>query len=270
MHAHPPSSPSAPEAVVIHDLHKRFGSLEVLKGVSLTAYEGDVLTLIGSSGSGKSTLLRCVNMLEVPDSGRIVIGGEEIRLKAKGGRTVPADPKQVDRVRTQLGMVFQSFNLWSHMTILQNVIEAPVHVLGVPKAEAVERARMLLDKVGILAKADSYPVELSGGQQQRAAIARALWEAGPESFMANGEAYGPGADRQPVLLSADPAPLNGASHVILADGTFRETEGFARVFLLFPPALAPAARQAWRAVDGREGLERAYFAQEDGRWVKKG
>lgn len=106
--------------------------------------------------------------------------------------------------------------------------------------------------------------------QQRAAIARALWEAGPESFMANGEAYGPGADRQPVLLSADPAPLNGASHVILADGTFRETEGFARVFLLFPPYLAPAARQAWRAVDGREGLERAYFTQESGRWVKKG
>ncbi|NYZ15350.1 ATP-binding cassette domain-containing protein [Azospirillum sp. RWY-5-1] len=174
MHAHPPSSPSAPEAVVIHDLHKRFGSLEVLKGVSLTAHEGDVLTLIGSSGSGKSTLLRCVNMLEVPDSGRVVIGGEEIRLKTKGGRTVPADPKQVDRVRTRLGMVFQSFNLWSHMTILQNVIEAPVHVLGVPKAEAAERARMLLDKVGILAKAESYPVELSGGQQQRAAIARAL------------------------------------------------------------------------------------------------
>lgn len=106
--------------------------------------------------------------------------------------------------------------------------------------------------------------------EQRAAIARALWDAGPESFLASGEADGPGSDRQPVLLSAEPAPLNGASHVILADGTYRETEGFARVFLLFPPDLAPAARQAWRAVDGREGLERAYFAQEAGRWVKKG
>lgn len=106
--------------------------------------------------------------------------------------------------------------------------------------------------------------------EQRAAIARALWEAGPESFMANGEADAPGADRQPVLLAAEPAPANGASHVILADGTFRECDGFARVFLLFPPDLAPAARLAWRAVDGREGLERAYFAQEDGRWVKKG
>jgi DNA polymerase-3 subunit chi len=111
---------------------------------------------------------------------------------------------------------------------------------------------------------------VSADPVQRAAISRALWEAGPESFMANGEADAPGADRQPVLLCADLAPLNGASHVILADGTFRECESFARVFLLFPPALAPEARQAWRAVDGREGLERAYFAQEDGRWVKKG
>jgi ABC-type histidine transport system, ATPase component len=175
MHRHPPTNPNAPEAVVVENLHKRFGSLEVLKGVSLTAREGDVITLIGSSGSGKSTLLRCINMLEVPDDGRIVIGGEAIGLKkGRGGRTIPADAKQVDRMRTRLGMVFQNFNLWTHMTILENVIEAPVHVLGVPKAEAVDRARMLLDKVGILAKADSYPVQLSGGQQQRAAIARAL------------------------------------------------------------------------------------------------
>jgi len=175
MHRHPPTNPNAPEAVVVEDLHKRFGALEVLKGVSLTAREGDVITLIGSSGSGKSTLLRCINMLEVPDEGRIVIGGESIGLKkGRGGRTVPADAKQVDRIRTRLGMVFQNFNLWTHMTILENVIEAPVHVLGVPKAEAIDRARMLLDKVGILAKADSYPIQLSGGQQQRAAIARAL------------------------------------------------------------------------------------------------
>ena len=175
MHRHPPTNPNAPEAVVIEDLHKRFGELEVLKGVSLTAREGDVITLIGSSGSGKSTLLRCINMLEVPDEGRVVIGGEAIGLKkGRGGRTVPADVRQVDRLRTRLGMVFQNFNLWTHMTILENVIEAPVHVLGVPRAEAIDRARMLLDKVGILSKAESYPIQLSGGQQQRAAIARAL------------------------------------------------------------------------------------------------
>ncbi|MBP2300290.1 ABC transporter ATP-binding protein [Azospirillum picis] len=174
MNRHPPVSDTATAAVVVEDLHKRFGELEVLKGVSLTAREGDVITLIGSSGSGKSTLLRCINMLEIPDDGRIVIGGEAIALKKKRGNTVPADARQVERLRTRLGMVFQSFNLWTHMTILQNVIEAPVHVLGVPKAEAVDRARMLLDKVGILAKADAYPVQLSGGQQQRAAIARAL------------------------------------------------------------------------------------------------
>ena len=175
MHRHPPTNPNAPEAVVIEDLHKRFGELEVLKGVSLTAREGDVITLIGSSGSGKSTLLRCINMLEVPDEGRVVIGGEAIGLKkGRGGRTVPADVRQVDRLRTRLGMVFQNFNLWTHMTILENLIEAPVHVLGVPRAEAIDRARMLLDKVGILSKAESYPIQLSGGQQQRAAIARAL------------------------------------------------------------------------------------------------
>jgi DNA polymerase III subunit chi len=111
---------------------------------------------------------------------------------------------------------------------------------------------------------------VSDSAEQRAALSRALWESGPESFLANGEADSPGADRQPILLSGEPDPANGASHVILADGTFRECPGFARVFLLFPPDLAPAARQAWRAVDGREGLERAYFAQEAGRWVKKG
>ncbi len=111
---------------------------------------------------------------------------------------------------------------------------------------------------------------VSADARQRAAISRALWEGGPESFLANGEADAPGADRQPILLASEPLAANGASHVILADGTFRETEGFARVFLLFPPDLAPAARTAWRAVDGREGAERAYFAQENGRWERKG
>jgi ABC-type histidine transport system ATPase subunit len=162
-------------ALVVEDLHKRFADLEVLKGVSLTAKDGDVISVIGASGSGKSTMLRCINLLETPDAGRIVVNGEEIAMKTtRAGRLQPADPKQVARIRARLAMVFQSFNLWSHMTILQNVIEAPVHVLKVPKAEAVERGKALLDKVGIGDRLDYYPSHLSGGQQQRAAIARAL------------------------------------------------------------------------------------------------
>lgn len=111
---------------------------------------------------------------------------------------------------------------------------------------------------------------VSADPEQRAAMSRALWQAGPESFLANGEADAPGAELQPILLSADIAATNGASHLIIADGSFRESSGFARVFLLFPPDAAPAARIAWRAHDGREDVTRAYFAQEDGRWVKKG
>lgn len=111
---------------------------------------------------------------------------------------------------------------------------------------------------------------VSADAEQRAAIGRALWQGGPESFLANGEAGAPGADRQSILLAADPEAVNGATHLILADGTFRDCPGFARVFLLFPPDLAPAARHAWRAQDGRDDVERSYFAQEDGRWVKKG
>jgi ABC-type histidine transport system ATPase subunit len=165
----------ATPALVVEDLHKRFGQLEVLKGVSMAASVGDVTALIGSSGSGKSTLLRCINLLETPDSGRVFVSGELIRMRpTRDGHAVPEDHRQVDRIRSRLGMVFQSFNLWSHMTVLENVIEAPVHVLKVPKAQAIERARMLLDKVGIGDKLDHYPAHLSGGQQQRAAIARAL------------------------------------------------------------------------------------------------
>ncbi|MGH6928084.1 MAG: ATP-binding cassette domain-containing protein, partial [Dongiaceae bacterium] len=135
-------------ALVVEDLHKRFGDLEVLKGVSLTAREGDVIAILGSSGSGKSTMLRCINLLETPDSGRVYVAGELIKMKpTRNGHAVPVDSRQVDRIRSELGMVFQSFNLWSHMTVLENVIEAPVHVLKVPKAQAVERARMLLNKV---------------------------------------------------------------------------------------------------------------------------
>ena len=162
-------------ALCVEDLHKRFGDLEVLKGVSLTARERDVIAILGASGSGKSTLLRCINMLEIPDAGRISIRGETIRMTTdRRGASVPADRRQVDRVRARLGMVFQRFNLWSHMTVLQNVVEAPVHVLKLPRRAAVERARALLDKVGLHDKLDAYPAHLSGGQEQRAAIARAL------------------------------------------------------------------------------------------------
>ena len=159
----------------VEDLHKRFGEVEVLKGVSLAAKTGDVIAMIGSSGSGKSTLLRCINLLEMPNSGRVAVNGELIRMKSlPDGTAVPEDQKQVERIRSKLAMVFQSFNLWSHRTILENVIEAPVHVLKVPRKEAIERAEALLAKVGIAEKRNFYPNHLSGGQQQRAAIARAL------------------------------------------------------------------------------------------------
>jgi ABC-type histidine transport system ATPase subunit len=165
----------AAAALIAEDIHKSFGSLEVLKGVSLTARDGDVISIIGSSGSGKSTFLRCINFLETPDRGRIVVGGEEIRVRLdRRGRSVGADQAQIDRLRTRLGMVFQSFNLWSHMTVLQNVMEGPVHVLKRPKAEVREQAMALLKNVGIADKHEAYPSELSGGQQQRVAIARAL------------------------------------------------------------------------------------------------
>src|SRR4029079_10276935 len=162
-------------AVVVEGLHKSFGDLEVLKGVSLTAHEGDVVSMIGASGSGKSTFLRCINFLEMPTQGRIQVTGEDMALApGSDGNLRPTDRKQLERSRTRLGMVFQSFNLWQHMTVLQNVIEAPVHVLGIPKAEAIDRAERLLHKVGLYEKRDVYPAFLSGGQQQRAAIARAL------------------------------------------------------------------------------------------------
>src|SRR4051812_25626496 len=166
---------SAPAAVSIRDLRKSFGALEVLRGVSLGAAVGDVISILGASGSGKSTMLRCINMLEVPDGGEVAIGGETIALeKDRRGRMRPADGSQVDRIRMKVAMVFQSFNLWSHMTVLENVVEAPVHVQKRPRAEAVAEAEALLAKVGIAEKRNHYPAHLSGGQQQRAAIARAL------------------------------------------------------------------------------------------------
>ncbi|WP_299790125.1 ATP-binding cassette domain-containing protein [uncultured Marivita sp.] len=158
----------------IRNLHKQYGNLEVIKGVDITAHRGDVVSLIGSSGSGKSTILRCANLLEDSQQGDILFKGEAVHWKGKGLGRHPADPKQVLRIRTNLSMVFQQFNLWAHMTILQNVMEAPVTVLGRDRAEAEQAARGYLDKVGIGDKCDAYPAQLSGGQQQRAAIARAL------------------------------------------------------------------------------------------------
>jgi octopine/nopaline transport system ATP-binding protein len=162
-------------AVSVVDLHKSFDRLEVLKGVSLTAREGEVVSILGSSGSGKSTLLRCINLLETPDQGTICVGEETMRFaRDRKGRIAAPDRRQVERLRRNAAMVFQSFNLWSHMTILENVVAAPIHVLKRPRADCVAEAEALLAKVGIADRRYYYPAHLSGGQQQRAAIARAL------------------------------------------------------------------------------------------------
>ena len=168
-----PTSDSVP-VIEIRDLHKAYGPLEVLKGVSLAAPRGHVISLIGSSGSGKSTLLRCCNLLENSQQGDILFEGEPVRWRGRASDRQPADRGQVTRLRTNLSMVFQQFNLWSHLSVLQNVMEAPLTVLGQPRAEVEARARALLAKVGIGDKCDAWPAQLSGGQQQRAAIARAL------------------------------------------------------------------------------------------------
>jgi octopine/nopaline transport system ATP-binding protein len=163
-----------PTALEIRDLHKSFGMLEVLKGVSLSAAEHEVVAILGASGSGKSTFLRCINLLETPDAGEILVQGEAIRMRRRRGRSEPADAKQVDRIRARLAMVFQQFNLWQHMTVLQNVTAGPIHVLCMGKAEARDMAEAMLAKVGVADKRAAYPGQLSGGQQQRVAIARAL------------------------------------------------------------------------------------------------
>jgi len=165
---------SAPQLEAI-DVHKRYGTHEVLKGVSLQARAGDVITLVGSSGSGKSTLLRCLNLLEQPQRGRLVLGGEELALVPdRDGSLRAKDAKQLQRWRARLSMVFQQFNLWQHLNVLDNVTEAPVQVLGLSKAEATDRAQALLARVGVGHRAAMYPAHLSGGEQQRVAIARAL------------------------------------------------------------------------------------------------
>jgi arginine/ornithine transport system ATP-binding protein len=159
----------------VDDIHKRYGTHEVLKGVSLQAHAGDVISIIGSSGSGKSTFLRCINLLEKPHQGRIAVAGETLRLRpGRNGELEAEDPVQLQRLRTRLAMVFQNFHLWAHMTVLQNILEVPMHVLKVPRDEAVARAQRYLSLVGLQGVEDRYPAHLSGGQQQRVAIARAL------------------------------------------------------------------------------------------------
>ncbi len=162
-------------ALELIDIHKSYGSLEVLKGVSLSASDGEVISILGSSGSGKSTLLRCINLLERPSQGQIRIAGEELVMQqGKDGDLQAVNRRQLEQMRSRVGFVFQNFNLWPHKSILENIIEAPTQVLKQSRDQAVSRAETLLDRVGLLNKASAYPANLSGGQQQRVAIARAL------------------------------------------------------------------------------------------------
>jgi len=164
-----------PVPLRVEDIHKSLGGTEILRGVSLAARERDVISILGASGSGKSTLLRCINLLEIPDAGRIILHGREISLvRARGGGLARASQRQVQQMRTRLGMVFQQFNLWTHMTVLENVMEGPLRVLRQPPEQVRDRAEKLLRRVGLENRAGHYPALLSGGQQQRVAIARAL------------------------------------------------------------------------------------------------
>src|SRR5712691_10852608 len=165
---------SAAAMVQVIDAHKRFGRVEVLRGVSLDVRRGEVVVLLGPSGSGKTTLLRCINHLEPLDAGRIYVGGELVGYRESGGVLVEDREPEIARKRAAIGMVFQRFNLFPHLTALSNITEAPIRVKNIARKEAEERGRALLTKVGLASKVDSYPSHLSGGQQQRVAIARAL------------------------------------------------------------------------------------------------
>lgn len=165
----------SPTAMIqVEGLHKHFGTLHVLKGIDLSIATGEVVCVIGPSGSGKSTLLRCINHLETPERGNIRIDGKSAYRDGEEGQYRPQSNRVIAAVRAQVGMVFQHFNLFPHLTVIGNLIEAPVHVLKRPPAEARRRGLELLAQVGLVDKIDAYPEELSGGQQQRAAIARAL------------------------------------------------------------------------------------------------
>jgi polar amino acid transport system ATP-binding protein len=170
------ASPRTAEEPVVRivDLHKSFGAFEVLKGVNLDVRRGQVMCVLGRSGSGKSTMLRCINHLEQPSHGTVIVNGEVVGYKIRDNALHEMRSREIARQRAGIGMVFQSFNLFPHLTVLQNVIEAPQTVLGHSKQQSVEEGRAALDEVGLLAKASAYPDSLSGGQQQRVAIARAL------------------------------------------------------------------------------------------------
>ncbi|HET7030894.1 MAG TPA: amino acid ABC transporter ATP-binding protein [Candidatus Limnocylindrales bacterium] len=169
-------APTATADVVVEatDVHKHFGKLHVLKGISMTVRRGEVVVVIGASGSGKTTFLRCINHLEKIQSGRIVVNGHLIGYREVDGRLIEDRERNIARQRQEIGMVFQRFNLFPHLTALENVIEAPLRVRGQPEAEAIATGTALLERVGLAHKARSYPAQLSGGQQQRVAIARAL------------------------------------------------------------------------------------------------
>ena len=163
---------TTPMRLDVRNLSKSFGPVRVLDAISLGAEAGEVISIIGSSGSGKSTFLRCLNLLETPDNGQIALDGRQVTFTTRGGKL--KQTREIQALRACLPMVFQSFNLWRHMTALDNVAAAPIHVLGRPRKEAREQATALLERVGLADRADYYPHQLSGGQQQRAAIARAL------------------------------------------------------------------------------------------------
>ena len=164
----------SPPMVKAEGVHKYFGRLEVLKGVSLEVQPGQVMCMLGPSGSGKSTFLRCINHLEKINSGRLWVDGDLVGYRQSGDKLYELRDAEVCRERSEIGMVFQHFNLFGHMTALENVVEAPIHVKNVPKAEAVKRGKDVLERVGLADKEETYPSQLSGGQQQRVAIARAL------------------------------------------------------------------------------------------------
>ncbi len=163
-----------PPMVLADRVCKNYGALQVLRGISLEIERGQVLCLVGPSGSGKSTFLRCINHLEQVNAGRLYVDGELVGYAERGGKLYELSPRAAARQRRDIGMVFQHFNLFPHRTALENIIEAPMQVKKVSRAKATERARDLLDQVGLSEKADAYPAQLSGGQQQRVAIARAL------------------------------------------------------------------------------------------------
>ena len=174
--AHTPMpTTQTPPLLLAEGLTKRFGTNEVLEGVGVCARQGDVIAMIGSSGSGKSTFLRCLNLLEAPDAGSISVDGEALALvPGRDGALKAPDAAQLQRLRTRVSMVCRRFSPWAHMTALQNVMEAPVQVLGLPKAEALARAEHYLQRVGVAHRKDACPAHLSGGEQQRVAIAGAL------------------------------------------------------------------------------------------------